>query len=85
MPYAYHPIIWGESPTLVLIEYPRFFTVILAGKNLGQLEAQLCERRVTWIRQCGEAEAAALPVAVTRIQRLNCYPSREPDGKPSDI
>ena len=76
MPYAYHPIVWGESPALVLLEYPKFFTVILAGKNLGLLEAQLSERRVTWIRECGEAHAAGLSVAVTRIERLHSYPSR---------
>ncbi len=80
MPYAYHPIIWGESPALLLVEYPRFFTVILAGKSLGHLETQLCDRRVTWIRECDETAAAGLAVAVTRIERMNRYPSREPDG-----
>ena len=84
MPYAYHPIVWGESPELVLLEYPRFFSVILAGRNLGQLEARLTERRVTWIRQLDHAQAASLPAAVTRIQRLHRYPSRELDAATSD-
>ena len=83
LPYAYHPVIWGESPGLVLLEYPKFFTVILAGRNLGLLEARLCDQRVTWIRECGEAQAALLPVAVTHIERLNRYPSRETDGNGS--
>ena len=77
MPYAYHPIIWVESPALLLLEYPRCFTVILAGKNPALLEDRLCERRVTWIRQCSDADAAGLPIAVTRIERLHRYPSRE--------
>ena len=80
MPYAYHPIVWGESAGLVLLEYPKCFTVILAGKNLGLLEAQLCERRVTWIRECDDADAGRLSVAVTRIERLHRFPSREADG-----
>lgn len=84
MPYAYQPIVWGESPELVLLEYPGFFTVILAGLELGQLEARLIERRVTWIRQCSEAEAARLPAAVTRIARMHRYPSREVDGPACD-
>jgi hypothetical protein len=87
MPYAYNPIIWAESPTLLLLEYPRFFTVILAGlagTNLGLLEDRLCERRITWIRECDQATAAALPVAVTRIERMHRYPSRELDGPASD-
>ena len=77
MPYAYHPIIWVESPALLLLEYPRYFTVILGGKNPALLEDRLCERRVTWIRQCSEADADGLPIAVTRIERMHRYPSRE--------
>ena len=83
MPYAYHPIVWVESPDLLLIEYPRFFSVILAGKNPALLEDRLCERRVTWIRECSEADATGLPIAVTRIERLHRYPSREPIGSGS--
>lgn len=77
MPYGNPPIVWGDSPELVLLEYPGFFTVILAGKNLGLLEARLSEQRVTWIRQCNEADAACLPAAVTRIERMHRYPSHE--------
>lgn len=80
MPYHTPPIVWGESPALVLLEYPGFFTVILAGHNLGLLEARLCEQRVSWIRQCPPGQVAGDTVMVTRIERMNRYPSREHDG-----
>lgn len=77
MPYGYLPIIWGESSSVVVIEYPGFFTLMLAGKNLDDLESRLCDYRVTWVRECNEMQAAHLPISVTRIQRLASYPSRE--------
>jgi hypothetical protein len=80
MPYGYLPIVWGESPRLILLEYPGFFTVTLAGKNLAVLETRLCDHRVTWIRECDEAQAAALPVAVTRIAIARVYPSHAEHG-----
>jgi hypothetical protein len=86
IPYAYLPIIWGDHlPGLVLIEYPGLFTARLAGDcDLGPLEELLAEHRVTWIRECSQAEAARLPLAVTRIDLLRFYPSREVAGDPRD-
>ena len=84
MPYAFHPIIWHESPELILIEYTGFFTVILAGLRLDPLQARLCDHRVIWIRQCDPVDAASLPVAVTRIERMHHYPSRGPKASASD-
>jgi hypothetical protein len=84
MPYAYLPIIWGDHlPSQVLIEYPGFFTVRLTGDcDLSPLEELLADHRVTWIRECSQAEAARLPLAVTRIDLLRFYPSREVAGDP---
>ena len=84
MPYAYHPIVWGESPELVLVEYPRLFSVIVAGDDLGQLEARLIERRVTWIRQTGPGQPGSSLATVTRIERLHRFPSHERDGNDYD-
>jgi hypothetical protein len=80
MPYGYLPIVWGDSPHLILLEYPGFFTVTLTGKNLGVLETRLCDHRVTWIRECDQAQAALLHVAVTRIEIVRVYPSRTEGG-----
>jgi hypothetical protein len=84
LPYAYLPIVWGDDlPGLVLIEYPGLFTVRLAGDcDLGPLEELLSEHRVTWIRECDEATARSLPLAVTRIDLIRYYPSREVAGDP---
>lgn len=77
MPYGYRPIIWGHLPDSILIEYPGFFTVALTGKDLDELSLRITDQRVTWIRECNETEAATLAVAVTRIEILRAYPSRE--------
>lgn len=78
MPYALLPIVWGDYlPGVVLMEYPGLFTVRLRGKGLEPLEEHLSERRVTWIRACDQAAATPLPLAVTGIDLLRTYPSRE--------
>jgi hypothetical protein len=77
MPYDYRPIPWWESPALLLLEYPGFFTTALHGKSVIELEPLIIDRRVTWLRECDEAAAASLPVAVFRIDILHAYPSRE--------
>ena len=79
--YGYLPLIWGHSPGVIVIEYPTLFPLLLAGTGLGLLQARLCEYRVTWIRLCTAGQAAALPTAVTRIERLKIFPSREPPGR----
>ena len=82
--YGHLPTVWGDLPGAILLEYPNFGSIILPGKNLTLLEARLCEYRVTWIRECTDAEAALLDTAVTRIERMRRYPSREADGGGSD-
>jgi len=78
MPYGLLPIVWGDYlPTMILIEYGGFFTVRLLGDGLEPLEVLIAERRVTRIRACDEATAARLPLAVTAIDILRHYPSRE--------
>jgi hypothetical protein len=77
MPYGYRPILWSHPPDTILIEYPGFFTVALTCKGQEELFKRLSDRRVTWIRECSEALAAGLPTAVTRIEILRSYPSRE--------
>lgn len=77
MPYGLLPIVWGDYlPGMLLIEYAGFFTVRLTGEGLAPLEPLVSEHRVTWIRACGEA-AARLPLAVTAIDILRYYPSRQ--------
>ena len=77
MPYGYRPILWGHPPDALLIEYPGFFTVALTCKGLSELFKRIGEQRVTWVRECDGLLAADLPVAVTRIEILRSYPSRE--------
>jgi hypothetical protein len=85
MPYDYLPVPWWESPLLLLLEYPGFFTVALHGKNLDELEPRISNRHVTWLRECDEAEAAGLPLAVFRIDILHAYPSREQEAIRPDL
>jgi hypothetical protein len=84
MPYGYRPILWGHPPDSILIEYPGFFTVALTGKDLNELSLRITDQRVTWIRECDETEAAMLSVAVTRIEILRAYPSREAGKETGD-
>jgi hypothetical protein len=85
MPYDYLPVPWWESPLLLLLEYPGFFTVALHGKSLDELEPRISNRQLTWLRECGEAEAASLPLAVFRIDILHGYPSREEEAIRPDL
>ena len=85
MPYGFLPIVWGDwLPRLVLIEWPGFFTARLAaGCDLSPLEALIAEYKITWIREFDAAEAASMPLAVTRIDLIRRYPSREVAGDPN--
>lgn len=84
MLYDYRPIPWYDSPDLLLLEYPGFFTIALHGKSVVELEPLISDRRLTWLRECSPAEAAGLAVAVLRIDRLHAYPSREEEVIGSD-
>jgi len=77
IPYGYRPLLWRHSPDSILIEYPGFFTVALTCKGHDELFKRLVDQRVTWINECDDTLAAGLPVAVTRIEILRSYPSRE--------
>ncbi len=77
VPYGYLPLLWPKRPDTLLIEYPTLFTVRLQGKQLDVLKRRIRDQRVVWIRACDEMTAARLPVAVTRIEILRAYPSRE--------
>jgi hypothetical protein len=80
MPYDYRPLAWWDSPTLLLLEYPGFFTAALTGKGVAGLEPLIIDRRITWLRECTEAAAVSLPIAVFRIDILHAYPSREEEA-----
>jgi hypothetical protein len=77
IPYGYLPLLWPKRPDTLLVEYPTLFTVQLQGKHLDVLKQRIRDQRVIWIRACDEVTAARLPVAVTRIEILRAYPSRE--------
>lgn len=77
MPYALLPIVWPASPALLLLEYPHFFTVALRGKGLDAIEDRIIDHRLFRVRECRDDEAAALSVAVTGIDILASYPSRD--------
>jgi hypothetical protein len=85
IPYAYLPLLWPRRPNILLIEYPILFTVRLRGKEPDAVKRLIRDQRIVWIRECSEAEAAALDVAITSIDILRIYPSREagidPHGK----
>lgn len=77
-PYSLLSFVWGDFlPALILIEYAGFFTVRLSGDDLTPLEPLISKRCVTWIRACDPATAARMPGAVTGIDILRFYPSRE--------
>lgn len=80
IPYGYAPLLWWNPPTQLIIEYPGVFSVLLRGKNLGDLQRRIRDCRVTWVREFAEADAEALPLAVTRIEITLAFPSREGDG-----
>jgi hypothetical protein len=77
MPYGYRPIAWWYPTDTILVEYPGFFTVSLTGINLEELYHRISDQRVTWIRECEPSLATSLPIAVTRIEIIRAYPSRD--------
>jgi hypothetical protein len=75
VPYHRQPLIWWHPPDTIILEYPGIFSVLLRGKNLEELHGRINDRRVTWVRECDDSVAAALPMAVTRIEIIRAYPS----------
>lgn len=76
IPYLFGPITWRRGDHAVILEYPSLFSVLLRGWHLEELRQRVRDRRVLWIRECGEEEAETLPLAVTAIRILDVYPSR---------
>lgn len=75
--YADIAAFWIRRPDTILIEYRHLFTVRLRLQGFDLLKRLIRDQRITWIRECSPAEAKALPAAVTRIDILRHYPSRE--------
>jgi hypothetical protein len=75
--YSYLPLLWWHPPNLLTIEYPGLFSVLLHGKELDELHRRIKDQKITWVREFDEHRAAALSSAVTRIEILRSYPSRE--------
>lgn len=80
VPYSYLPLLWWKPPGSLMIEYPHVFTVVLHGRELDELHRRIRDHRITWIREIDERRAAALSSAVTRIEIINVYPSRQAAG-----
>ena len=75
--YADILVLWIRQPDTLLIEYRNLFTVGLRVKGFDSFKRLLRDQRITRITECSEAEAAGLEVAITRIDILRIYPSRE--------
>lgn len=80
LPYSYAPILWWKPPGLLLIEYPGLFSVTLKGRDLGELQRRIRDRRITWVRECEEAVAELVPSAVVRIAIAGFFPSHDSGG-----
>lgn len=83
VPYACLPLIWWHPPGLLTLEYPSLFSVVLRGKELDELHRRIRDHRVTWVREFDEHQAAGLACAVTHIDILRFYPSREAGDDPA--
>ena len=75
VPYAYAPLLWWQPPGSLVIEYPGVFSVVLRGCNLAGLYRRVRDKRVTWICETGEIDATG--TAVTSIEIVHAFPSRE--------
>lgn len=80
MPYALLPLLWWHPPGTLIIEYMGLFSVMLQGRELDELHRRIKDHRITWVREFDEHQAVALSSAVTRIEILRSYPSRDAGG-----
>lgn len=76
MPYALLPSIWSGPGGSFLIEYPQL-TVWLRGRNLADLKQAVRRHQITQVREVDGLQAAALPGAITSIEIVDWFPSRE--------
>jgi hypothetical protein len=81
VPYSYLPLLWWQPHASLIIEYPHLFSVLLEGRELDELHRRIKDQRITWVREFDEQQAVALSSAVTRIEILRTYPSRDIGGK----
>ena len=77
IPYGYLPLIWWVSAGVIIIEYPRLFSIRLEGKELEDLYRGIADQRITWIREFDEHQAASMASAVTRMDILRSFPSHQ--------
>ena len=84
VPYGYLPLLWPKRPDILLVEFPTLFSVALRCKQLDTITRLIRDQRILWIRACDERTAARLPVAVTRIEIVPIFPSREA-GRSRDV
>jgi hypothetical protein len=76
MPYALLPSVWSGPGSSFLIEYPQF-TVWLRGRHLDELKEGVRRHKVSMVREFDVLQAEALLMAVTRIEIVEWFPSRE--------
>lgn len=81
MPYSYAPLLWWQPPGVLILEYPGFFSVVLRGSHLSGLYRRIRDRRVTWICETGEIDAAGT-AAIHSLEILHAFPSREDASEP---
>jgi hypothetical protein len=76
MPYGHLPTTWKGPENSIFIEYPQF-TVHLRGRKLDELRSRIDEHRVTLVREIEPLQAQSLAIAVTRIEILGWFPSKQ--------
>jgi hypothetical protein len=81
VPYGHLPLLWWRPPGTLIIEYLGMFSVMLVGRELEELHRRIKDQRITWVREFDEHQAAALSSAVTRIEIIRSYPSRDAGGE----
>lgn len=75
VPYSYAPLLWWTPPGSLLVEYPGFFSVHLRGSHLAELHRRFKDRKVTWVCETGEVDAAS-DCCVTTLAIVRSFPSR---------
>lgn len=75
--YSFLPVLWWLPPGLAIIEYPTLFSVLLEGKEMDDMRRRIRDHRITWVREFDQGRAAGLASAVTRIDILHFFPSRD--------
>ena len=77
VPYAYLPVLWGDPPGKLTIEYHNLLSVVQRSEVLDEMERLIRKHRITWIREVDERQVATLSCVVTRIEIIRAYLSRD--------